>query len=364
MNQEQMKAAEKAMVEWLAHPQELGKNPVKIQLAAEFDMDGMHYYIFKYKKSILGKWLLGVCGGYEGDDLEHCGHVFSEMQEYVEANAKEDAIALVEKVKDFWKEEAERSQKHKENPGNFVNFVLLKEPVWDKYRFIKDLEEEWQIKDDSDVVEDKASENEPNIAMLTYNGVMISVAFFEAPVPNGEAEANAVNNFMWKGAVDAAKAHKAQLIVAIMGKAVSPKEAGMILAKVVATCCKSENVLGVYANETVYAPDFYADCAKMMRDDMFPVLNLVWFGMYGNEEGISAYTCGLADYGKDEIEILNSKANPNEIRNNMVDIALYVIENDITLREGETIGFTPEQHFSITRSRGVAVSGESLKISF
>lgn len=363
MNQEQMKAAEKSMIEWLSHPQELGKNPAKIQLAGEFDMDEMHYYIFKYKKSLLGKWLLGVCGGYEGDELEHCGHVFSQMQEYVEATAKEEAVKLVEFVKNYWKEQAQQAEKRKENPGNFVNFVLLNEPVWDKQEFLKNLEEEWQIKDDT-CNEDKASEDDPNIAMLTYNGAMISVAFFEAPVPNGEAEANAASNFMWPGAVDAAKAHKAQLIVAIMGRELGAKEAGIVLAKVVATCCKNENVLGVYANETVYAPDFYANCSQMIKDDMFPVLNLVWFGLYGSEDGVSAYTCGLADYGKDEIEILNSKENPNDIRAILVDIALYVIENDVVLSDGETIGFTPEQKLSITKSRGVAVEGDSLKIGF
>ena len=80
MNQRQ--AAYEAMKEWLIHPQELGKAPSKLEHAGEFDLHGLHYYIFKYKKSMLGPWLLGVCGGYEEGETEHCGHVFSEMEPY------------------------------------------------------------------------------------------------------------------------------------------------------------------------------------------------------------------------------------------------------------------------------------------
>lgn len=50
---EQQKAAVEAMQEWLAHPAELGKAPLKIEIAREFDWYEMHYYILKYKKSFL-----------------------------------------------------------------------------------------------------------------------------------------------------------------------------------------------------------------------------------------------------------------------------------------------------------------------
>ena len=107
MNQQQNAALE-SMKEWLAHPDELGKEPVKIELAGEFDLHELHYYIFKYKKSILGKWLLGVCGGYEPGETQHCGHVFSEMDPYEEASAKEKAIAMVEMIRSYWMEQAQQ----------------------------------------------------------------------------------------------------------------------------------------------------------------------------------------------------------------------------------------------------------------
>lgn len=124
MNQEQMNAAQELLVEWLAYPSELGKEPVKIEYAGEFDLHDLHYYIFKYKKSILGKWYLGVSGGYEGDGLEYCGHVFSEMREYIEETAKDDAIKIVEMIRSYWMDQAKNAESNKDN----INFDIMNEP--------------------------------------------------------------------------------------------------------------------------------------------------------------------------------------------------------------------------------------------
>lgn len=107
MNPLQQEAALQAMVNWLAHPSELGKVPNKILCAGEFRLHDMVYYIFKFRKSLFGKWMVGVCGGFEGDSPEHCGHVFSNLTEYREETAKEDCIAMVEMIRAYWMQQAE-----------------------------------------------------------------------------------------------------------------------------------------------------------------------------------------------------------------------------------------------------------------
>ncbi len=106
--EKQRAAATKAMVEWLSHPNELGKAPTKIEIASEFDLHDMHYYIFKYKKAMFGQWLLGVCGGYEQNELEHCGHIFSDMKPYDEKTAQKDAIEIVERIRAYWIKQGEK----------------------------------------------------------------------------------------------------------------------------------------------------------------------------------------------------------------------------------------------------------------
>ena len=99
LREKQQRAAKKAMISWLEDPSELGKTPAKIECTSEFDLHGLHYYIYKFKKNFTGDWLMGVCGGYEGEELENCGHVFSEMKKYDSTKAKEEAVGIVEKIR-------------------------------------------------------------------------------------------------------------------------------------------------------------------------------------------------------------------------------------------------------------------------
>ena len=75
---------------------------------------------------------------------------------------------------------------------------------------------------------------------------------------------------------------------------------------------------------------------------------------------------GLLDqcFGKDEIEIIDSDKQPSELRDMLINIVGYVISEDVILHDGETIGLTAEQRLKITKSAGVNVEGESLKIAF
>lgn len=102
----QQEAAKAAMIRWLANPAELGKAPKKIECVGDFELHGMIYYIFKFKKSLFGKWLVGVCGGYEVGEMDHCGHVFSEMEEYSHETAQQRAVAMVEMLREYWMEQA------------------------------------------------------------------------------------------------------------------------------------------------------------------------------------------------------------------------------------------------------------------
>lgn len=110
MNMQQRKSAEKTMIEWLSDPNELGKAPVRIECANEFDLHDLHYYVFKFKEKHLGEWMLAVCGGYEGDALEHCGHVFSKMEKYNDKTAIEDAVSMVESIRSYWMEKARKQE--------------------------------------------------------------------------------------------------------------------------------------------------------------------------------------------------------------------------------------------------------------
>ena len=69
-------------------------------------------------------------------------------------------------------------------------------------------------------------------------------------------------------------------------------------------------------------------------------------------------------HGKDELEVIESSQPASEVYDLMLGISAYVLEEGAVLRDGETIGFSPEQKLFLTRSEGVYGEGQTIKIRF
>lgn len=362
---EQKKAAIEAMVNWLSHPSELGKAPAHIEPAGEFDFYDMRYYMFRYQAEEDGPFLLGVAGGYEPGSTEHCGHVFSEMEFYEPETAKLKSMAMVEKVRRYWMQQAKEMEQGDKTDdagggsGPFVGFVLLSAADWDAEQFKKDLLEDWDI-----ACEAEADSEDGASLVFEVGESLVAVNMMAAPVPNEEAEYNAANNYLWPEAVEVTKSHQAHVMVAILNRGMTAIEAGLLFVKVCATCLRQPSAIGIYTSGTVFQPEFYMEMAGITAEGNLPLFNWIYFGLYRDENGMNGYTYGMTMFGKDEIEVLGSKAEPQELRDFLYNIADYILANEITLEDGETIGYSADQKLAITRSDGVAVDGQSIKIAF
>lgn len=378
----QQQAAMQSMAEWLAHENELGRKPHKIEVAGQFKRHDMQYYIFKYKKNMLGGWLLGVCGGYETpEDTEHCGHIFSEMQPYDPNTAEDEAIKMVEMVREYWmqqaaayesaqgttdgEDDAETEGDHRSG-GVFNGFVLLNSSAFDVEQLKAQLQSDWNITVSETEQEEASAEADsdgPPPLVFEAEGCMLAVSFINAPVPDDEAVRNAATNYLWPQAVQVTETHVAQLIVAVFKREASQLDAAAVYTKLVSSCLKLPNAIGIYTSGTVFQPEFFQEVTENMKQhDQFPLLNVIYFGLLRTENGISGYTIGLQNFGKDEIEVLDSPYEPAELRDFLADIAWYIISADVTLHDGETIGFSEDQKLAITRSAGVNLPHDTLKI--
>ena len=371
MREQQREAATTSVIEWLSHPNELGKAPSQIECVGEFERHEMVYFIFRYQENPLGDWLLAVCGGYESDSLEHCGHVFSEMQSYDPATAEENAVEMVESIRAYWMQQAKESEEQK--GGAFISFVLLEECVWDREQYLAALKEQWditieEIADDPEESGEEESEDHVLSIVGSVNGMIVSVALMPGPVPNNEAEYNAETNYMWDDAVEMAQKHQAHLLVAVLPEENDHSthlEAGKILVKLCDAAFTSGNVLGVNTAGTVLEPAFYHENALVMQEGLLPISNWVYLGLCLSEnEERCGYTFGLDVFNKDNIEVINTAAEPVEVRDFLFNIVSYILSSDITLHDGETIGYSEAMKLPITRSPGCNIEGTTLKIGF
>lgn len=361
----QEEAAAAAMREWLAHPQELGKAPAKVEIAGEFDFHDCHYYIIKYKKSLLGKWLVGVCGFEDTETLEPCGHTFSQMEAYDPDTAREKCEAMVEMIRQYWMDRAREEVERQSSAGPFSGFVLLSGPEWDIEAFKAQLKADWGIDYPPEDGKQASANDDNTVAVFDADGMTAALSLMEFPVPEGEAEYWANSNFMEKEkAVAAAKAHKAHVLVAVMDKERPPRQRGELYVKLVSSLLKAPNALGVYTNGTVWLPDYFIKVSQDLKEGHLPLLDLVFVGLVRYEKGVCGWTNGLRAFGKDELEIRDSQRPPNEVHMMLLNTAGYIIEENATLRDGETLGYTADQKLRITRSEGFNVEGMSLKIEF
>ena len=278
----------------------------------------------------------------------------------------EDAPAVIRQCQDEidkQTEAADEDESDTDRTGVFTGFVLLSKGEWDKQQFIRDMQEKWGITVD----EYSASEEKDDTALVfEVGGMLAAVSLADCPIPDGEAEANAENNYMWEDAVKVAREHRAHIMVAVLGKEKDLLEKGKLFTKVVAVCCRQKYATGVYTSGVVFEPQFYEGFADMLKGDKLPIFNWIWFGLWRNEKGLNGYTYGMEAFGKDEMEVLDTNADPYDLLDFLASLASYVLENDVELHDGETIGFTADDKRAITRSPGVGLPEEqmTLKISW
>lgn len=363
----QKDAAVNAMLSWLMDDKVLKQVPQDLECTSEFDLHQLHYYIFRFREQKEDPWLLGVCGGYEAEQHDHCGHVFSRYQEFCEKTQVQDAMHMVEMIRDYWMkradEEIQRNNNRQvsetdEESGNFNGFVLM-----DTHHFhVEDIVK--QIKNDWDVHVDISTDQEQSddAIVMDIDDMLVAISFIDAPVPDEEAEYFAQSNYFWKEGVAVTKQHVSQILLAVLGHGMPSRKAGELFVKIASSALKNEHALGIYTSGTVFEPVFYIDCAQAIKEGDFPLNNLVYFGLYRNENGWNAYTYGMQAFHKEEMEILHTDLEPMDLRNMLFDIAYYVLTNNVVLKDGETIGFSQEQRLPITFSKGEAVEGNSLKI--
>ena len=290
-------------------------------------------------------------------------HLADSFEEFIRGLEHESLYDPDEDVEDLEDDADEEETDHK---GSFAGSVLLSKAEWDKEQLIRDLREEWGIVDEEPDEGDEDVENSDDAVVMRVGNMMLIVTLFHGHIPDNEAEINAENNYMWPEAVEVAKAHKAHIMVAVLGEEEKLLERGKLFTKAMAVCCKQKYATGVYTSGVVFEPRFYEGLADMLKEDELPIFNWVWFGLYRSEGGLNGYTYGMDVFGKEEMEVLNTDAEPEELRDFLASLASYVLACDVTLQDGETIGFSADDKHTITRSPGVSLPKEqmTLKISY
>ena len=239
-------------------------------------------------------------------------------------------------------------------------FVLLKENRFDSTAFFRTLQHEW------DIVPDDGYMQEGERISFNIRNNICAISLMPAPVPNREAEACAELNYFWPEAAATTRQHRAHLAVVVMpvGYSSSDIDCMSLYSKIISSCLADANALAVYTANTVFAPSFYRLQYDVMRQGELPIPIWAFIGLYEGKGGNCAYSIGMQQFGKLEMEICNSASAPRDILLTLLHICGGVIQEDLTL-EGSSVLALADDRFFIERSPSVNCLGEdSLKVVY
>ena len=245
-----------------------------------------------------------------------------------------------------------------DNETIFCGYVLLERAELDLKRFLKAIKDLWGFN------EANLRIRQDNVFTVTLDDIVALVALKDEPIPGGEAERGAQFNYLWPDGPDAVERHRASICVLISEGPGKKLRASLLLIKLLFTFCGIQDVIGIYTNGVVYEPDFFIRHGNDLYRHKLPVPIMIWIGLLRFGQRCNMYTLGLSFFDRDEIEILNSNADPDDLRRFLIQLANDVLENRITLSDGGYVESEDGDLHRVTYGPSSLRDGMSYKIEF
>lgn len=251
-------------------------------------------------------------------------------------------------------------KKNSDSNSPILGMILLEEPNSLNYNgMIGDLEKKWNLKIESKEIEKEA-------LVININGYTIAIGNMPVAIPGDEIKITAEYNYLWKDGIEEAVNHKGHIILSIMNAGKDPIKENILFNQIAASILENSESIGIYigGRTLLLKKEFYLANTESMSEEDLPLYNWIYFGLRQENGRQSVYTYGLVDFGKKEMEIVNSVKNFEELNEMIFNITHYVIAYDVLLNDGETIGVSATQKLKISESKGKFLEGKTLKIEY
>jgi hypothetical protein len=197
-----------------------------------------------------------------------------------------------------------------------------------------------------------AEEGEGTMAFRVGDSDVI-MGLMPAPIPWTDLEGPCATSWIWPDAAEEMKKHTQHLIVTVSSEA-SPVERARLLTQVVAAVIGAgQGVVGVYWGDAtlVVSPPVFRDFAVEVLPHGPPLHIWIDFRVGKGDNGKSAgFTTGLAALGHMEIETLNATDPPGELRDRLIGLAGYLLENGPVINDGDTVGEDENERIRVVYS--------------
>jgi len=194
----------------------------------------------------------------------------------------------------------------------------------------------------------------------------ILIGYMPVPIPHGDIEGTAKYAYNWETAIEDLKNHKGHLIVSVANGGSDQIKRYRIFTEIICSLLRTTNSVGIYmgSQSLLIVKNGYLTEASLMTDNYFPLNLWIYFGYRVTDKGNSSYTYGLKEFGKSEMEIIESSRSIGEISKFLFNMTHYVLDFNVTFKDGQTCGMSADERIAISFSKGKLVDGDTLKLVY
>lgn len=181
----------------------------------------------------------------------------------------------------------------------------------------------------------------------------IIVGHMPAPIPWGDLEGPCATSWIWPDAAKVLKQHRSHLIVTVTGEDDPVARSRLLTQAVAAIIAAGEGVAGVYWCDAriVISPEVFRDFAVDVLPGGPPVHIWIDFRVGKNDQGgTSGFTTGMSALGHMEIETENASEPPGELRERLIALTGYLLENGPIIADGNTVGSDENEKIQVVYS--------------
>ena len=248
----------------------------------------------------------------------------------------------------------------------FAGMCLQNSREFDLNSIFFTLKNVWNIKVNAD--SDGYTE-EPYLVKFKINDTTFIVKYVDFQVPIEEVKVKSVMSEMDEEFTNLAINHISHVAVGAVTEA-NPVETASDFCKVVSSVLSEPYSIGVMTPSKIIDSNTFVQETMFLKQDYLPIYNLINVSYKEDKSGISAFTTGLKDFGKPEMEILDSDKDIDTVQMRLYNIAYYIIDNDkelideetLTLQEQDEEGNTSNVKFDVEYNDGINIKGKTVKV--
>jgi hypothetical protein len=198
---------------------------------------------------------------------------------------------------------------------------------------------------------------------------LVAFGLMPAPIPGmTAADEPRAKALLWPNAAEEMRHHERHVIVTVVGEANPIVQTQVLTQATVALVDSSDGAIGVYwpSSDLLFASKWFCQAACRFLPDGFALPIWVNFRLAKTPDGSSAgFTRGLSALGHKEFETACSPESPDELRERLLGLVGYVLDNGPVIKDGDTIGEDTHERIKVTYGpSSFGVPGEVMRLDY